>query len=377
MSDFEASDELGYSVKEYRALMREDELQAKRRKRQCERELAEIYGDELLNAYRTQGYHDGDEPYSVEKTENGITTIISRSVSAVTEKFSVTFKTHTKTETISLWRGEKPTEWAKRYEDSYVDENGVRLGVWLSAMRQRKRQGRLSYSPEQIARLNALGMRWTNRHNARWENGFEHAREYFRARHTLLVPPSYVSADGFKLGDWVANQREKYRAGTLGESQRDRLEEIGMPWELPDPWEVRYRLAERYYRENGNLNVPANYVADGVWLGRWLDEQRKKTDRLTPDQMKRLDALGMNWTGRFDAAWDETLEEAKTWLEREGDIPMDAVSRRGHQLRKWLQANRRKAAKGELSPERAKRISAVVLPEKKKPLAGTIRPEPL
>ena len=261
--------------------------------------------------------------------------------------------------------------------EKYVDENGVRLGVWLSAMRQRKRQGRLSYSPEQIARLNALGMRWTNRHNARWENGFEHAREYFHARHTLLVPPSYVSADGFKLGDWVANQREKYRAGTLGESQRDRLEEIGMPWELPDPWEVRYRLAERYYRENGNLNVPANYVADGVWLGRWLDEQRKKTDRLTPDQMKRLDALGMNWTGRFDAAWDETLEEAKTWLEREGDIPMDAVSRRGHQLRKWLQANRRKAAKGELSPERAERISAVVLPEKKKPLAGTIRPEPL
>lgn len=40
VSDFEASDELGYSVKEYRALMREDELQAKRRKRQCERELA-------------------------------------------------------------------------------------------------------------------------------------------------------------------------------------------------------------------------------------------------------------------------------------------------------------------------------------------------
>ena len=261
--------------------------------------------------------------------------------------------------------------------EKYVDENGVRLGVWLSAMRQRKRQGRLSYSPEQIARLNALGMRWTNRHNARWENGFEHAREYFRARHTLLVPPSYVSADGFKLGDWIANQREKYRAGTLGESQRDRLEEIGMPWELPDPWEVRYRLAERYYRENGNLNVPANYVADGVWLGRWLDEQRKKTDRLTPDQMKRLEALGMNWTGRFDAAWDETLEEAKTWLEREGDIPMDAVSRRGHQLRKWLQANRRKAAKGELSPDRAERISAVALPEKKKTLAGTIRPEPL
>ena len=46
MSDFEASDELGYSVEEYRALIREDELQAKRRERQRERELAEIYCDE-------------------------------------------------------------------------------------------------------------------------------------------------------------------------------------------------------------------------------------------------------------------------------------------------------------------------------------------
>ena len=80
----------------------------------------------------------------------------------------------------------------------YVDENGIRLGTWLNAMRQRKRQGRLSYTSEQIERLNALGMRWTNQHNTKWENGFEHAREYFNAKHSLLVPPSYVSSDGFK-----------------------------------------------------------------------------------------------------------------------------------------------------------------------------------
>ena len=247
----------------------------------------------------------------------------------------------------------------------YVDDNGIRLGVWLSAMRQRKRLGRLTYSPEQIERLNSLGMRWTNQHNTKWENGFEHAKEYVRAKHSLLVPPSYVSSDGFKLGDWVANQREKYRAGSLSDEQRVRLEEIGMPWELPSHWEVRYALAERYFQENGNLNVQANYIVDGVWLGRWLDEQKKKKDQLTPEQIERLDALGMNWTNRFDAAWDETLEEAKAWLERAGEIPKDAVSRRGNQLRKWFVENKRKAAQGKLSPERTEKINSIKIPEKK------------
>ena len=242
----------------------------------------------------------------------------------------------------------------------YVDENGIRLGAWIASMRQRKRLGTLSCSPEQIERLNALGMRWTNRYSARWENGFEHAREYFSAKHTLLVPPSYVCPDGFKLGDWVSNQREKYRAGTMPPERRAGLEEIGMRWELPDPWERRYELARMYREENGNLNVPADYITEGVWLGRWLDEQRKKRDQLTPEQIERLDSLGMAWTNRVDAAWDETLEEAKAWLEQKGDIPRDAVSSRGYQLRNWLVENKRKASQGKLSPDRIARIRAVI-----------------
>ena len=253
----------------------------------------------------------------------------------------------------------------------YVDENGVRLGSWIAAMRQRKRLGRLAYSPEQIERLNALGMRWTNQNTARWENGFEHAGEYFSAKRTLLVPPSYVCPDGFKLGDWVSNQREKYRAGTLDEERRTRLEEIGMRWELPDSWERRYELAKMYSEENGNLNVPHDYIAEGVWLGKWLDEQRmirdgkRKGKMLTQEQIDKLDAIGMIWTNRVDAAWDETLEEAKAILAESGDIPADVLSTRGYQLRRWLIENKRKAAKGKLSPERAKRINALNLPEKK------------
>ncbi len=265
--------------------------------------------------------------------------------------------------------------WHRQHGDldvpqSYVNEDGIRLGAWISGIRQRRRTGRLSFSPDQIARLDELGMIWTDRYGMRWEQGFEHARAYAAVNGSLLVPPSWVCPDGFRLGDWVSNQREKYRAGTMKPERRDRLEAIGMVWELPDPWELRFRLAEQYYREHGNLRMPADWTVEGIWLGRWLDEQRliregkRKGKQLSPEQIRRLESIGMTWTNRVDAAWEETLEEAKACLKQYGDIPSDAVSRRGYHLRKWLVDNRRKAAKGQLSPERAAGIRALMLPEK-------------
>ena len=264
--------------------------------------------------------------------------------------------------------------WYRRHGDldvpcDYVDENGIRLGAWIGEIRQRKRQGRLAFTPDQIARLDELGMVWTNRQDTRWELGFEHARDYYDRHGSLLVPPSFVCPDGFKLGDWVTNQREKYREGKLKDERRDRLDTIGMVWELPDPWEVRFSLARQYYCEHGNLDVPYDCVVSGVWLGRWLDEQRliregrRKGKALTPERIARLDAIGMIWTNRMDTAWDETLEEAKACLEQFGDIPRDFVSRRGYQLRRWLLENRRKAARGKLSPDRTARIRNVALPD--------------
>ena len=69
----------------------------------------------------------------------------------------------------------------------------------------------------------------------------------------------------------------------------------------PDPWEIRYQLAKAYYEENGNLKIPLKYRADGVWLAKWVNEQKhiyagnrgKKT--LREDQVRRLEMIGMEW----------------------------------------------------------------------------------
>ncbi len=51
-----------------------------------------------------------------------------------------------------------------------------------------------------------------------------------------------------------------------------------MKWEAaPDPWEVRYQLAKRYYEEHGKLNIPAGFVlVNGKRLDIWVSRQREK-----------------------------------------------------------------------------------------------------
>ena len=59
--------------------------------------------------------------------------------------------------------------------------------------------------------------------------------EAYKAEHGhCLVQFDYVTSDGFKLGIWVGTQRQKYQGkdGGLGESQRSRLEALGMAWKL-------------------------------------------------------------------------------------------------------------------------------------------------
>ena len=242
---------------------------------------------------------------------------------------------------------------------AYVDPNGVKLGVWLRRLcgirAGKSEKGRLT--EEQIARLDALGMIWGNRNDLLWEKGFEHAAGYYREHCGLPLSPSYVCADGYKLGGWLSDQREKYRDGKLKTERRERLEELGMEWELPDPWEVRFALAERYKEEHGDLNIDYDCVVDGIRLGRWISGQRKNKNRLSAEKTERLNQLGMNWDSRPGAIWNETYEEAKKWIENAGEIPADAVSRQGIPLRRWLNAQRRfSRVSGKLSAEKTEKI---------------------
>ena len=107
-----------------------------------------------------------------------------------------------------------------------------------------------------------------------------------------------------------------------------KLTEIGMIWENMDSWERRFALAERYYKEHGNLRIPNNYVVEGVWLERWLREQKariaeemessdakkeKKHRRpLNEKQKQKLTSIGVQMgMSQAERSWREQYREAE------------------------------------------------------------------
>lgn len=176
----------------------------------------------------------------------------------------------------------------------YVTADGERLGVWVSCQREAYAKG--SLSAERITMLEDIGMSW-QRDRGRWENGFAHAEQYARDHGDLIVSPDYVTEDGFRLGIWIANQRQKYKKKTLKAIQIERLEAIGMCW---DParafWENACAHATAFYRENGQWQIPSQYVCeDGFRLGAWWSntKTRYKHGTLLSYQLQDLELMNI------------------------------------------------------------------------------------
>lgn len=152
---------------------------------------------------------------------------------------------------------------------------------------------------EYIERLEAIGITW-DMQDSRWEEYYRAAQLYYEEHGHLRVAPGYVAPDGTCLGTWIQRVRQWYKQGKLTAGQIRRLESIGMIWNgASDRWERNYQAALDYYREYGNLKIPAEYVnADGLHLGWWVKGVRRAYQKgtLDRDQIDKLDRIGMLWS---------------------------------------------------------------------------------
>jgi hypothetical protein len=224
----------------------------------------------------------------------------------------------------------------------YTTTDGLRICSWLRRQRQIK-YGIVAGSnltEEQIRRLDAIGMDWRNYPETRFEIGMSAAEKYYNANGNINVTTTYKDETGYALGKWLDRQRKKFADGALTEEQIDRLTALGMIWTKEDTWETKYRLAESYSNEHGNLNVPASYVVDGVWLNKWLNEQKqafngkRKNKQLTPERIERLKKIGMCFDDSVGSAWEENCREAEDYFKKHGDlrIPADYIGSNGKKI---------------------------------------------
>lgn len=268
----------------------------------------------------------------------------------------------------------------------YRDKNDFALGEWIVYNRQRYLGGNLTQN--RIERLEAIGMVWSTS-NDLWEQNYAAATQYYLEHGDLEVPIKYETPSGFGLGVWLGAQRAAHKAGELPQEQVERLDALGMDWTNRNDrkWMSLYDVAAAYYHEQGNLNVPSEYVTpDGVLLGKWVARQRyaylnpdRSSARVTPERKALLDKLGMVWE-KYDP-WQERYDLALAYKTEHGDLEIPSVYKTadGVWLGSWVSRQRQALNSGSsaLSSERRKLLRILFKGERRPsdPAAdhGTVR----
>lgn len=265
----------------------------------------------------------------------------------------------------------------------YETLSGFGLGVWLGAQRAAHKAGELPQ--EQVERLDALGMDWTNRNDRKWMSLYDVAAAYYHEHGNLNVPSEYVTPDGVLLGKWVARQRYAYlnpdrSSARVTPERKALLDKLGMVWEKYDPWQERYDLALAYKTEHGDLEIPSVYkTADGVWLGSWVSRQRQTlnsgSSALSSERRKLLrilfkgerrpsDPAADHGTVR-EANWERNFRSAARYARKYKHllVPASYVDSDGVRLGVWI-SNLRAARKNrpdsyQVTPAHIKKLNSI------------------
>lgn len=173
------------------------------------------------------------------------------------------------------------------------------------------------------------------------------ATSYYRS----LGEADQIINEKFKIIDEVRNCRELF----------EKLNDA-----LTATWDMYYASAKQYYKENGNLEVPARYITEeGYALGSWLNNQkaiRKGTivGKLTENQIQKLDDIGMIWDS-LDYFWEQNFKLAREYYLTYGnlDIPTNYKSTGGKHLGNWILRQRQLYKSNSLTDEQIKKLDSL------------------
>ncbi len=232
----------------------------------------------------------------------------------------------------------------------YKTSDGHRLGQWVGVQRANKDD----LPPERRRRLDELGFVW-DPHQQQWEEGFAHLQAYAEEHGDCLVPDSYKTSDGHRLGQWVGVQRAN--KDDLPPERRRRLDELGFVWDpFKQQWEEGFSRLRAYVEEHGDCLVPVELkTSDGYHLGSWSRNQRSQKEQLSRERRGRLDELGFVWDPH-QQQWEEGFAHLQAYAEEHGDclVPQGFKTSDSYRLGSWVGKQRSK--KETLPPERRRRL---------------------
>ncbi|AEY94132.1 helicase (plasmid) [Streptomyces hygroscopicus subsp. jinggangensis 5008] len=210
-----------------------------------------------------------------------------------------------------------------------IGDGGYPIGVWAKNRRAEARRalenaerraagetmpvGAGELPESRMAALEAIDPGWCPLGwTVAWQRCFTLTRTHVRAGGTLPEAAGELVVQGEDLGAWAAAQRQG--RDKLSPAQQWLLgSTLGLEPAAPGArpaklttdgkWALNLRAARQYHAREGHLRPARKHVErldiDGeavdIKLGTFLDNTRRRADKLTPERRTELDQLGMRW----------------------------------------------------------------------------------
>jgi superfamily II DNA or RNA helicase len=129
------------------------------------------------------------------------------------------------------------------------------------------------------------------------------------------------------------------------------LDRLGVSW---DRW---FGLLRKFHKLEGHSRVTQSQVVDDFRLGSWVTAQRYNKNKLTPEQIGRLDSLDFSWDPIAEQ-WEESFKALKIFLKKRGHCkaPHNAIVNKIN-IGAWVSHQRQ--IRTSLTVEQVKRLDSL------------------
>jgi len=265
------------------------------------------------------------------------------------------------------------------------DECGSALGKWLNAQYSNNLIGTLSIERKQ--RLEAIGMHFTNESSKFWNEMLGLCVVYLNNYGNLDIPVNFKTKDGItydedgkQLGQWLIRQKVAGIRGTLSLEHRQKLDSIGLKFELyhDKEWKKMYSLAKIYYEKYKTLDIPVDfrtkdgvtYDEEGSSVGSWIYKQQSyyNSNLLTDERKMKLEQLGMNNENSHEGKWEKMYNLAKNYYLKHLHLKVKigfkttdgyTYDENGESLGNWISTQKTNYKSGKLSQIRIEKLQLI------------------
>ena len=230
------------------------------------------------------------------------------------------------------------------------------IGEWKQDIKKAYKKGKLS--EKQQKRLEKAGMVW-NEGKSKIEKMILEEKIAYLINYGNIGSIRKEDKDEKEnpIGRWKANIKIAYKDGKLSEEQQRRLEEAGMVWNERKGEKTLEEKIE-YLISRGNIGSIRQNENDekGNPIGRWKDKIKiaYKEGRLSEEQQRRLEEVGMVWKEGMLKEEQITLEEKIEYLISRGNIGSVKVNEKdekGNSIGRWKDNVKKAYKEGKLSEE--------------------------